>query len=46
MATFKEGSTEPSAKLIQAQKSVDLNHPVADGLIKELADKNLLKDGI
>jgi hypothetical protein len=42
--TFKIASIEPAAKLIKAQKSVDLNIPRADEIIRELG-KNL-SDGI
>ena len=40
LSTFKVASISPSAKLIQAQKSVDLNQPRADDIINELG-KNL-----
>jgi vacuolar protein sorting-associated protein 16 len=41
LATFKVASISPSAKLIQAQKSVDLNQPRADDIINDLG-KNLI----
>ena len=41
LATFKVASISPSAKLIQAQKSVDLNQPRADDIINDLG-KNLM----
>ena len=40
-STFSVASISPSAKLLQAQKSVDLNQPKADDIINELG-KNLL----
>lgn len=42
--TFKIASISPSAKLINAQKSVDLNIPRADEIIRELGPK--LVEGI
>ena len=41
LSTFKVASISPSAKLLQAQKSVDLNQPKADDIINELG-KNLI----
>ena len=41
LSTFKVASISPSAKLLQAQKSVDLNQPKADDIINELGAKNL-----
>jgi hypothetical protein len=37
--TFKIASTTPAAKLINALKSVDLNIPRADEIIREIGDK-------
>lgn len=42
LSTFKVASISPSAKLLQAQKSVDLNQPKADDIINELGSKNLI----
>ena len=39
--TFKIASTTPAAKLINALKSVDLNIPRADEIIREVGDKIL-----
>lgn len=41
LSTFKIASVTPSAKLLKAQKSVDLNQPKADDIINELG-KNLI----
>jgi hypothetical protein len=43
LSTFKVASISPSAKLLQAQKSVDLNQPKADDIINELGAKNLIQ---
>lgn len=40
--TFKIASIAPSAKLLNAQKSVDLNIPRADEIIRELGQKDLV----
>lgn len=37
--TFKIASTTPAAKLLNAQKSVDLNIPRADEIIRDVGDK-------
>jgi hypothetical protein len=42
--TFANSSIEPSAKLHNAQKSVDFNNPKANEIIRDLGPK--LKDGI
>ena len=42
--TFKIASTTPAAKLLNALKSVDLNIPRADEIIREVGDK--LPEGI
>jgi hypothetical protein len=42
LSTFRVASITPSAKLLQAQKSVDLNQPKADDIINEIGAKNLL----
>lgn len=42
--TFKLASIFPSAKLLNAKKSVDFNNPRADEIIRELGPK--LNEGI
>lgn len=42
LTAFKVGSLEPSAIIIQAQKSADLNQPKADSLINSLGPDKLV----